>query len=183
MEALELDNLIGQAAVCSVPPYTHREPRRARPRGLPRARRRELAQAHAGLSPQCQSRQARRPPGASRAAVHRGPGFPAGRAALWKHLHLDPPPLAGEGRGAASGGLGRAPWTSRTADASQSVRRDTDISRYRARLTVPWAGRSHFRRSALYAPPAEKTQPAPIEHPPRPRPRQHAQYQQPFEVL
>jgi hypothetical protein len=96
-----------------------------------------------------------------------------------------PPPLAGEGREkAALGGLCRAPWARRAADGAQSVHRDTNFSRYRARLTVPWTGRGHFRRSALYAPPAEKTQPPPIEHAPRPRPRQqHARYQQPFEVL
>jgi hypothetical protein len=138
--------------------------------------------------------------------VQRSPGLPAERARLSKHsaptlsaqgYQLDgpfavyrPPPVrplargCGGGKGGAPlGGLCRAPWTSRTADASQPVHRDTDISRYRTRSTVPWTGRSYFRRSALYAPPAEKTQTAPIEHPPRLRRWRHAQYQQPFEVL
>ena len=51
VEALELDNLIGQAAVvlhsAAIP---HRKPRRACPRGLPRARRPQLAQAHPRLA-------------------------------------------------------------------------------------------------------------------------------------
>jgi hypothetical protein len=108
----------------------------------------------------------RRPPGASPPALQRG--LPAEPSAS-----ID----------ATGSGLCRAPRASRAADCGQPLYRDTNFSRYRARLTVPWAGRSHFCRAVLNAPPTEKTQPAPIEHLPRPRRRQHPQFQRPFELL
>ena len=50
----------------------HREPRRACARGLPRARRRQLDEAHRGLDRRRPRRQPRRPAGASEHAVQRG---------------------------------------------------------------------------------------------------------------
>jgi succinate dehydrogenase / fumarate reductase flavoprotein subunit len=48
METLELDNLIGQAAVTVVgAAQPHGKPRGARPRGLRRPQRRQLDEAHA----------------------------------------------------------------------------------------------------------------------------------------
>ena len=50
VETLELDNLLGQALATILSAENRkREPRRARARGLPGARRRELAEAHAVL--------------------------------------------------------------------------------------------------------------------------------------
>src|SRR5271167_2528768 len=80
VEALELDNLIGQAAVvldsARYRPIPHRKPRRARPRGLPRARRPELAQSHAGLARRRRSGAARRPPGHLLPLSNGAPAFP-----------------------------------------------------------------------------------------------------------
>ena len=65
VEALELENLLEQAVVTlHSAREPHRKPRRACPRGLPRARRPELAQAHARLARRRRRRAARLPPGA-----------------------------------------------------------------------------------------------------------------------
>jgi succinate dehydrogenase / fumarate reductase flavoprotein subunit len=81
VEALELDNLIGQAAVV-LHTCTAREPGRPCPRGLPRARRRELAQARPRLARRCRPNAAWRPPRAPLPAVQRGPGLSAKRTGL-----------------------------------------------------------------------------------------------------
>src|SRR5690606_26246948 len=58
----------------------HREPGRPCPRGLPRARRRELAQAHSLLGGRAPPRPARRAPGAPASADQRGRADPAAKA-------------------------------------------------------------------------------------------------------
>jgi hypothetical protein len=81
---------------------------------------------------------------------------------------------------------GSAPFCgSRPCPLRAAARRDAGLSRDIARLRASLrAGRSDLCRSALRAPSTEKTRPAPIVELARPRPRrQHARYQQPFEVL
>ena len=74
VEALELDNPIGQAAVvASFRPLSHREPLRAVSRGSPQARRRELAQAYSGRTRRCR-------PSAARCVSTRSPTRPSSRA-------------------------------------------------------------------------------------------------------
>jgi hypothetical protein len=57
-------------------------------RGLPRARRRELAQAHARLARRGRPGAARRPPLPSQPALQRSPSLPASRAGvlIWPAL-------------------------------------------------------------------------------------------------
>ena len=87
VEALELENLLEQAVVTlHSAREPHREPRRARARGLPRARRPELAEAHAVLARRRRRRAARLPPGAPVHAVERGAGLPAEGAGVLNPL-------------------------------------------------------------------------------------------------
>jgi hypothetical protein len=116
-----------------------------------------------------------------------GPFPPAAR--VYRETSSLTVPTASRGRAVAFVGLGGAGSARYLADRhldryGHDARRDADLSREMARLTAPLAWRSHSRLSALYAPPAEKTQHLPIGHllPRRPR-RRHARDQQSFEVL
>ena len=79
IETLEYDNLIVQAAVTVVGAANRtRKPRRARARGLPQARRRQLDEAHAGLGRRRHPHGAHRlPPGAHLHHDQRGQLHPA----------------------------------------------------------------------------------------------------------
>ncbi len=83
VEALELDNMIGHAAITLHSALYRTESRGAHAReDFPGPRRRELARAHAGLARRRRPGPPRHPPGPSPPALERGAELPAGRADL-----------------------------------------------------------------------------------------------------
>ena len=77
VETLELDNLLAQAMVTiNVGRQPQGKPRRARARGLSRARRRELDEAHAGLVRRRRQGADRLPPGAHEPLTNEVESFP-----------------------------------------------------------------------------------------------------------
>ena len=87
VDALELDNMIGQAASSSIPPST--APKAAAPtpaRTIPSATT-ATGSSHPRLARRRRPGAPRLPPGASPSVVERSPGLPAGRAGILKRLH------------------------------------------------------------------------------------------------